>query len=265
MRSLRSVLTLVLGLLGLGGPVMHGAEFVLFKSLWGDVIVATDTTAKGKELAPPTPDQPVYFKGVSLGRKLGSIPGDDEPDEKLLNRFIAGILAKQGYLGARPGVNEPSLFLVVQWGYMKPGSDDLLWFLGYNASQDIGAPVFPGMIGPEVFRTGFRSRAIDTILTDAQAPIYGIIVTAFEFKSARTPDPVVYWQTRIGLPANGKSMAAALPTMLVAAGPAIGRPSDGPVFVDADNARKGTVTFGELKFFDALSAPAPAGGTESVK
>ena len=60
-------------------------------------------------------------------------------------------------------------------------------------------------------------------------------------------------------------MAAALPTMLVAAGPAIGRPADGPVFVDADNARKGTVTFGELKFLDALSAPAPATGTDGVK
>jgi hypothetical protein len=252
-------MALVLGILG---PGVRGAEFTLFKSVWGDVIVATDMTPQGRELTPPSPDQPVYFKGTSLGRKLGSIPGDREPEKEQLNRFVTEILAKQGYLDARPGAHEPALFLVVQWGYLSPGSDDLLWFLGYDASRDIAAPVFPGMLGPEVWRRGMRSGKLDTLLMDAQSPIYGIIITAFEFKSARTPDPVIYWQTRIGLPAHGKSMAAALPAMLVAAGPAIGRPADGPVFLDVDNARQGTVKFGELKFLDAPVSSSEAEGTK---
>lgn len=225
------------------------AEFTLFKNIWGDVIVATDTTEAGKALTPPTAEQPVYYKGMSLGQKLGSIPGDDEPEQKQLNRFVADILRKQGYLGA-PESRDPELFLVLQWGYVTPGSENLLWFLGYNPQDDIAAPVFPGQLGPEVWRRGFRSRAIETILEDSQGAIYGIIVTAFDFKTVRTADPVIYWQTRIGLPANGKSMAEALPAMLVAAGPAIGRPADKPVLLDADQARQGTVKFGELKFFD---------------
>src|SRR5688572_14601621 len=232
----RAVAILLLGFVLTGA---RGAEFTLFKSVWGDVIIATDTTTEGKALTLPTLQQPVYYKGMSLGRRLGSIVGDHEPAEKELNRFIADVLARQGYRDARPGTPEPTLFLVVQWGYLEPGRGDLLWFLGYDPSQDIGAPTGVGLIGPEVFRRGMRSHAVNTILADAQGPIYGIIVTAFEYKSARTPDPIVYWQTRIGLPANGKSMVDALPAMLVAAGPAIGRPADGPVLLDADNARKG--------------------------
>jgi hypothetical protein len=149
------------------------------------------------------------------------------------------------------------LFLIVQWGYLEPGTGDLLWFLGYDPNQDIGAQMGP-VIGPEVFRTNMRSRAVETILADAKGAIYGIIITAFEFKTAHTASPVPYWQTRIGLPANGKSMVEALPTMLVAAGPAIGRPADAPVLLDTDNARQGTVKLDDLKFLDALPEPARA-------
>jgi len=254
MRPLPSALGLVLLALGLALPGARGGDFVLFKNMWGDVIVATDTTPEGRTLTPPTPGQPVYYQGMSLGRRLGSIPGDREPPAKELNRFVTDVLAKQGYLGARPGVNEPSLFLVVQWGYLTPGTGDLLWFLGYNADHDLGAAFGP-VIGPEVYQRNMRSRAIETILSDAQGAIYGIIVTAFEFKSARTANPVAYWQTRIGLPASSKTMAEALPAMLVAAGPAIGRPADKPALLDVDNARQGVVKLDDIKFLDVLSEP----------
>jgi hypothetical protein len=199
-----------------------------------------------------------------LGPRLGSIRGDEEPDVKQLNRFVADILRKQGYLGA-PESREPELFLVLQWGYVTPGSENLLWFLGYNPQDDIAAPSSPRTLGPEVWRRGMRSRAIETILENSQDAIYGIIVTAFEFKSVHTDNPIIYWQTRIGLPANGKSMAAALPTMLVAAGPAIGRAADKPVLVDPNDARPGTVKFGELKFLDFQNAPSPPRQTEDGK
>lgn len=244
-------------LLALVAPIAGRAEFTLFKSSWGDVIVATDTTPAGRALTPPTPDQPVTYRGMSLGRRLGSIPGDREPDEKQLNHYVAAILAKQGYVGAPRGTAaEPALFLVLQWGYIDPrNGNDLLWFLGYDPSKDIGARTNPNMLGPEVFLTNFRTRTIDTILEDSKNAIYGIIVTAFEFKSANTKEPVIYWQTRIGLPANGKSMADALPVMLIAAGPAIGREASEPMLVDTDPARDGTVKLGDLKFLDFEEAP----------
>ncbi len=252
--------------LALAWGVPAAAGFNLFSNSWGDVIVATDTTPEGRKLEPPSPSEPVYYLGRSLGAKLGSLRGDTLPDEEEMTRFVAKVLAKQGYLGATPGVHEPTLYLVVQWGYLQPSSGDLLWFLGYNPEQDIAAPSFPGMLGPEVWRRGFRSRTIEAILDGASTSNYGIIVTAFEYESADTPEPIVYWQTRIALTANGKSMAAALPAMLVAAGPDIGRAADSPVLRDANEARRGVVEMGDLEVLEfepgGESTSAPGRNTE---
>ena len=246
------IFALFAGALGLGATPVAYAGARWFPSTWGDVFVSTDATPAGRKLTPPTKEQPVYYKGMSLGRHLGSIRGDVEPPVQELNRFVADILAKEGYLAARPGVHEPALLLVLQWGYLTPGVDDLYWFLGYDEKRDVAARTQIDFIGAEAFRTNFRSREIEMILQDAQHPIYGIIITAFEHESARTTKPIVYWQTRIGLPTNGKSMAMALPVMLVAAGPVIGRPSEGPVLLDTDSARKGRVNLGELKFINSF-------------
>ncbi len=245
---------LLLGILCSAVPDARGG-FSFFRNTWGDVIVATDTTAEGHELTPPTPDKPVYYLGQSLGCKLGSLPGDDLPSEKDVNLIVTKILAKQGYVGATRGVHEPTLYMVVQWGSLRPGSGDLMWFMGYRAQDDIGSPIFPGVLGPEVFLRNFRSRTVQTILDNANGDMYGIIVTAFEYKSASTPKPTIYWQTRIGLPANGKSMTQALPTMLVAAGNSIGRESKSPVLANADTARGGDVRLGELRILDVINDP----------
>jgi hypothetical protein len=235
-----------------------GAGLGLFGDSWGDVIVNTDVTEAGRALTPPSPENPVYYLGRSLGCKFGSIPGDRVPAEKEVNDFVAKVLAKQGYLGTAPSIREPAMYIVIQWGYLRPQSGDLLWFLGYNANRDIGAPSFPGILGPEVWRRNFRSREIETVLESASEPIYGIIVTAFEFKSASTPQPIIYWQTRIGLPARGKYMAKALPTMLLAAGPNIGRETTAPIFRDADHVREGRVDFGELEVIGIEGEPDPS-------
>jgi hypothetical protein len=255
MRKPAPLLALLLGIFGAALPIPGHAGFSLFKNYWGNVLVATDMTPEGRALTPPTPQNPVYYLGSSIGEKLGTIPGDELPDKKKLTAFVTTILAKQGYLGARPGVHEPALYLVLQWGYLEPRSNDLLWFLGYDPAQDIGAPAFPGQLGPEIWRRGFRSRTVETILDGANGPIYGIIVTAFDYKTARSPNPVIYWQTRIGLPANGKSMADALPTMVLAAADAIGRPSKSPQLRSADDARDGHVRLDDLKILDVVGEP----------
>jgi hypothetical protein len=244
MRGLKNAVAIVL-LVAVGLPDARCALFGLFPDFWGNVIVATDTTDEGKKLTPPSPGNPVYYLGRSLGERLGTIPGDELPDEKVMTGIVTLILEKQGYLAARPGVNEPTLFMVVQWGYLRPGSGDMSWFLGYNPADDIAA-------NGALHLSAFRTRETETILHYMSGPIYGIIVTAFEFESARTSEPVIYWQTRIGLPANGKSMEEALPVMFDAAGPAIGRPSDKPVLRTAGPNPGGRVWFGEIKVLDVL-------------
>jgi hypothetical protein len=264
MRSLHGFLGLALVVLGLGVSDSAGAGFSLFAPSWGDVVVATDMTEAGRALTPPTPEKPVYYLGQSLGNRLGSIAGDRLPEVEEMNLFIAKVLAKQGYLPAKRGVVEPTLFLVVQWGYLEPGSGELPWFLGYDARQDIAAPVFPGMLGPEVFRRGMRSRTTETILDYASTPIYGIIVTAFEYESASTPKPVIYWQSRISLPANGKSMAQALPAMVLSAASAIGRESKTPTLLNVDQ-REVRVELGELEYRGVVEESGSAGEKRNSK
>jgi hypothetical protein len=243
------------GLAALLAPGASGGEFVLFRSIWGEAIVNTDMTPAGRELTPPTPDHPVYYVGRSLAAKLGSIPGDQEPPVPDVNALAAKLLAKQGYLPAGPG-HEPTLFLVVQWGHLKPGKDDLGWFMGYGKVNDIAAPSTP-IIGALLWN--MRSRDVETIVDYASDPLYGIIVTAFDHASARTANPVALWQTRIALPALGKSMADALPTMFIAGAPYFGRETDRPTLRDADTVREGHVKFGDTKFLEDLP---PAGKTQ---
>lgn len=256
---------IVSALAGFGLSEMRAAKFPFFRDYWGDVLVATDTTEEGHARATPSPDHPVYYVGRSLGCRLGSIPGDLLPDSKAMTDMVVRVLAKQGYRGAQPNVHEPSLLLVVQWGYLSPRTENLLWFLGYNAADDIAAPVFPGKLGPEIFRRNMRSHLVETILDNASDAVYGIIVTAFDYRTARGPSPKILWQTRISLPANGKSMAEALPVMLTAAGPSIGRESDKSILADADAAREGRVDLGELKALDIVSDRAMETGSREKK
>ncbi|HLP07099.1 MAG TPA: hypothetical protein VK178_02970 [Opitutaceae bacterium] len=245
MRTYRTLILVSAACLGLGATRAFGA-FTLFTRVWGNAIVATDVTEAGKAATPPTPLNPVYYVGRSLGCRLGSLRGENLPDEKEMHRIITNVLAKQGYVGTRPELREPSILLMVQWGYLDSRSEDLLWFLGYDSRQDPMARVDPKYTGSERFRT--RPREIETIMDYASDSMYGIIVTAFDYKSVGTGNPVIYWQSRIGLPANGKSMAQAIPSMIIAAGPALGRESKLPVLADADNAREGHVEYREPEF-----------------
>lgn len=254
----RPSVALALLLAGLGMVPAANAKWGKWGD-WGNVLVTTDMTQAGRDMPPPTLAEPVYYRGLSLGSRLGSpLRGDRAPSERDLNYFVADILAKQGYFPAKPGGPKPTLLLVLQWGCLTPGTHDLYWFLGYREELDIAASHQINFIGAEVFRTSFRSQIINTILEDARNPIYGIVITAFEHDSARTSQPIAYWQTRVGLPTRGKSMVQALPAMAIAAGPAIGRPSDKPMLVDVDSARAGTVNLGELKFIEAFNVPLPS-------
>jgi hypothetical protein len=220
--------------------------FEWFPPAEGNVVVVTDVTAAGRDFKAPTPEAPIYFKGLSLGNKLGSIPGDREPDVKKLTQFATKLLAKQGYLGSFDDTHPATLFLVLQWGYIRD-SREQLWFLGYNPADDIGYQPNPNLLGPEVLLRNMRSTTVETILDLADEPIYGLIITAFDPATAKTDKPVALWQTRIGFAAIGKSMQDALPKMLTVGAGQIGRKSDKPILVDADDAVKAVVELGELK------------------
>gem|GEM_PF-946495 len=229
----------------------------LFKDSWGDVITVTEMTDAGRAQLRPSPESPVYFKGRNLGCKLGGgIPGDKEPDIEEMADCVTRLLAGQGYIGAESMGKEPELYIVLSWGYLRPGygedaSDELLAFLGYDPSQDIAASGTMGhLIGPEVFRRNMRSQYMQTIHDYAGKPLYGLMITAFDYKSASTPNPILYWQTRVAIPARGKYMAHAMPAMMAIAAPIIGRETEKPVLQDADV----RVEFGDLEVLNYVNS-----------
>ncbi|WP_404425135.1 hypothetical protein [Nibricoccus sp. IMCC34717] len=235
----------LLALLLLALPATAPA-FEWFPRVEGNVVVVTDVTEAGRKFTPPTPQAPVFFKGLSLGNKLGSIPGDREPDVKKLTAFATKLLAKQGYVGSFDDTHPASLFLVLQWGYIRD-SREQLWFLGYNPFDDIGYQPNPNMLGPEVLLRNMRNSTVETILDLADEPIYGLIITAFDYATVKTDKPIALWQTRIGFAAIGKSMQDALPKMLTVGAAQIGRASDKPIIRDADDYRKEAFEYGDLK------------------
>ncbi|MDX2186525.1 MAG: hypothetical protein SFV32_06310 [Opitutaceae bacterium] len=228
--------------------------FSLLERIEPDVLVVTDVTDAGRSLPEVSPLSPVYFKGITLGARLGTFPGDKEPDIKELTQFITRLLAKQGYRGSPGSAHPPTLFLVLQWGYMRRGADHL-WFLGYNPADDIAAPKMINMLGPEIFLRNMRSRETQAILDMADEDLYGIIITAFEHESAKTDKPVILWQTRVAFPATGNYMKDALPKMATVAAAQIGRETKKPVLRDPADYRNEQSTLGELEVLDWERVP----------
>jgi len=230
-------------------PLTRCSAFSLYSKDWGNVVTVTDMTMAGKQFPPPSEGNPVYYVGHSLGCRLGSRAGEFMPEEKDMSDIMVKVLARQGYLGAKPEGPKPSLYLVLQWGCLQPERDNLYWFLGYEQLKDIGASNGAAM-GMEVYWRHARTLLNQTIVAYAAEPLFGIIVTAFEYESAQTANPVILWQTRIGLRATAKSMAEALPQMALAAGPRIGIEADSAVLNHVRNPEVGHVEFGEIEVVD---------------
>jgi hypothetical protein len=254
---MRPCLTLTLTLVGLAWTVRAAAsEWTFLRRIEGDVVVVTDVTAAGRLLAPPSPERPVYFKGLTLGNKFGSIGGDQEPDKAALTKFVTKLLHKQGFRGSPGDAHPPTQFLVLQWGYMSTNASGKLDFLGYDPSQDIGASPNPNLLGPEVFFRGMRTPEIQLVLDLANEPMYAVSITSIDYATANTAHPVALWQTRIGFSATGNYMANALPKMIAAAADQIGRATERPTLRDPNSLRKGEVTLGEMEIKDIDEAPA---------
>lgn len=154
-----------------------------FPNRWGNAVVTTYVSPAGRKLKAPDPKNPTSYLGLSRGCTLGSNPGDRLPDVDEMTKFVVDTLASQGYVGSAPGSNEPELFIVLEWGRLQPQTADLLSFLGYDPRKDIGSSPNPGMLGPEVFRRNMRTPAVETVLSYSQGPIYGILLTAYDYQT----------------------------------------------------------------------------------
>ena len=118
-----------------------------------------------------------------MGNRLGSgLHGDTEPTIKELNNFAASVLAKQGYLPAKPGVHEPSLLLVLQWkafGFMLLGIGLGFWVgllpgLGGATTLALMLPFIYTMQPVEAFAFLLGMHAVVATTGDITSVLYGL-------------------------------------------------------------------------------------------
>ena len=216
-----------------------------------DVLAVTDVTDEGRSWPLPEPGKPVYYEAISFGsRNFPAVTGDVEPNSRAMLRLILRTLAEQGYKPAtEKGVAK--VFLSISWGY-SPANLGALRFLGGEKLDLMWELDTGGMITPNVFRRNFRSLTAEKVMSAANNDLYIASIQAFDLEKINAGKKVLLWHTHVACSTGGLSMADALPSMIVAAGPFIGRETQKPVWRDVAELRKAHVDFGALKIMEYI-------------
>lgn len=98
-----------------------------------------------------------------------------------------------------------------------------------------------------------NSAFIDTVEDD----LYVAVVSAYDVHVNRNGRATLLWVTRISCPSKGFWLPNALPSMLVMAGPCIGRETDKPVWVNANDQFKPQVRIGDPQVVEYLETNRP--------
>ena len=254
--------SLLLACLGLLSCLPVRADFVDF--LVGkhevEVITNSEVTPQGALLKPVTPQDPVYFVAVNMGYKDfgGMIAGDKIPQDKEMVKTIFRVLAKQGYLPATTK-HAPTQLLIFFYGTMyvnkmpsmNPDMPDvqtnyyqMLKFLGGEKLGLINKDPFVTQSMPQSDQMMFVNYDAQTVMETARDDLYVAAIAGYDYASMTSSKPKMLWRTKIACPSRGLAMDATLPSMLVIAGPNIGKELKQPVWVRAEDRFKAEVKVG---------------------
>jgi hypothetical protein len=113
-----------------------------------------------------------------------------------------------------------------------------------------------GELGKDGYTSGIprwmHSGTAERVMQLAESDLYITSIQAFDLEKLDAGKMVLLWHTRIICEARGLYMSAAIPTMIVAGGPYIGRETKKPVWRDAYELKKARVDFGELKTLELM-------------
>lgn len=238
-----------------------------------EVITVTDLTEDGEKIAPPSKANPVYYVAVNVGYKDlgGIIAGDKLPKPQEMNRTIAKVLAKQGFL---PATNKhpPTQVVLWLWGSLyvetlpsmntempdrQINRRQMLRFLGGDklglVSKERNDP-FPDLT--EGLGIQMRSAEKDMLVGAAEDDLYVVVLAGYDAKSLAEKKPKRLWISKIAAPSRGFVMAETLPSMVAIAGPNIARSTEVPVWASASDKYRPDVRIGDPKvdaYIDAAS------------
>lgn len=221
-----------------------------------DILTVTDVTDEGRSWPSPEPGKPVYYEAISFGtRNFPGLAGDPTPNSRAMLNLIVKTLAKQGFVRA-PKKGVAKVFLSIGWGYSRANLS-ALGFLGGNKLDLMWELESGPMLSPNVLRRGFRGVDEVKVMEAANSDLYIASIQAFDLVALDAGKKILLWHTRIACEATGLTMAETMPTMIIAAGPFIGRETQKPVWRDLTDLRKANVDIGEAKMLDFVDPAVP--------
>lgn len=237
----------------LGGSSLHARDFLGFYTrTTPDVLTVTEVTEAGRSWPLPEPGKPVYYEAISFGaRNFPGLPGDVTPSPRAMTDLIVKTLTEQGFLRA-PKKGVAKVFLSIGWGYSS-ANIGVLGFLGgdkLDLMRDLDSS--PTAFGAPRW---MRSTTAEQVMNAAGSDLYIASIQAFDLEKLDADEKVLLWHTRIACEARGLMMASAIPVMVIAAGPFIGRETKEPVWRNAADFKQAHVGFGELKTIELIQTP----------
>jgi hypothetical protein len=246
-----------------------GLGDLVFGSNELQTITVTDLTDAGRQAPAASPQRPQFYAAISGGyHDFGGIMAGEKPVKRAaVNQLMIDVLAKQGYLPAKPG-QQADIIVVWTWGTLNTIVEDvvgdttlphryvnevqLLRFLGASklGMYDQTSTAFPELtLAPGAFYAGGdRQRLWDT----AHDNLYVAVVAAYDTKLDGRGRATLLWNTRISSPARGFWLPDALPAMVAMAAPFIGHETDRPMWVKASDKFKPDVQIGDLRVVEYL-------------
>lgn len=217
-----------------------------------DILTVTD---EGRSWPSPEPGKPVYYEAISFGtRNFPGLPGDPSPNSRAMLTLIVKTLAKQGFVQA-PKKGQAKVFLSIGWGYSRANLS-ALGFLGGDKLDLMWELESGPNISPNVLRRGFRGVDEVKVMEAANSNLYIASIQAFDLVELDAGKKKLLWHTRIACEATGLTMSETMPTMIIAAGPFIGRETKKPVWRDLTDLRKANVDIGEAKMLEFVDPAA---------
>jgi hypothetical protein len=241
------------------GIILGAGSAALAAPLW-EVTLVGDMYPAGEAAARPTPAKPAFYFPIVMGfTELGAVRAGDRPPPvgDMVHR-LAAVLAAQGYLVTRqvPGPAggtalspPPSLLLVFHWGALRPEKFNLTTDVAADNAAAPAAVVnrsqMLGLIGGNnldaIADFGLQARELQEMQYDR----YFVMVSAYDFDAYfRRHQLVRLWVAKMSMPIGGTSMGQAMPALIAAGGPVLGRGTVGPKTAEVPAVPAGRVEVG---------------------
>jgi hypothetical protein len=235
--------------------------------------VLTEVTPEGKKRAAASREAPEYYVGADGGLVESGDPvaGERPPAAGVLAKTLQQALAQNGYLAANAG-HAPTLFIQYRWGsYNQIGIS-----MNADGTQDehqmtnfiercaiVGGTKFAIDVMRAYRTTGsiehFRrlNDDNDQLISRAEANLYFVIASAYDFAAAQRGEKKLLWRTRMSTTSHGLTMQESLPSIVRLAGPYFGRDMAAPSVL-TPRLSGGRVEVGPATVKEYLTDPPPS-------